>query len=223
MDKASQKRAEILDAAYSLFSQKGYHATRIEDIAAEIGMSQGLFYRYFRNKLDIFAQIMDEMILRISEGIAGDAPANANNLEEYIEQMERAVERLFTILVDDRLISKLLSYETIGINEDINRKIEAVWDLFGEFSSLYVKNGVAKGILRSDLSVKETGLAFNALVLEAVRQIVRSDDRDEAKKVWKRNIVNLMIKGTADQDALNELLSGKASGDKTPGPNGPPA
>jgi AcrR family transcriptional regulator len=205
MDKASQKRAEIFIAAYRVFSRKGYHAARIEDIAAETGMSQGLFYRYFDSKLDIFTQIVDEILLRIGEGTTEGAPTAANTLEEYIEQLEHGVERLFAIFVDDPLISKVLFFETLGIDEELHEKIDFVFDLFGDYSSLFVKNGIAKGILRPDLNVKELGLAFNALTLEAVRRVSRSENKEEAKKIWKDVIVGLMIQGTADQDALNEL------------------
>lgn len=205
MDKANQKRAEIVNAAYTVFSRKGYHSARIEDIAAEIGMSQGLFYRYFDSKLDIFTQIVDEIILRIGEGTTNGATTAANTLEEYIEQLEHGVERLFVILVDDPLISKVLFFETLGIDEELHKKIDFVFDLFAEYSSLFVKNGIAKRILRSDLNVKEIGLAFNALTLEAVRRISRSDDKDAARKTWMKVIVGLMIQGTADLKALNEL------------------
>ncbi len=76
MDKASRKRTEILDAAYKVISEKGYHRTRIEDIALETGMAQGLLYRYFDNKHDLFSQIIDRVIARITEGVMSDTPGH---------------------------------------------------------------------------------------------------------------------------------------------------
>ncbi len=197
MDKANQKRTEILNTAYKVFSEKGYHLTRIEDIALEMGMAQGLFYRYFRNKLDIFSQIMDEVISRIAGGIAGDAPGASNTLEEYTAQMKRGVENLFEIFVDDPLLSKLLFFEALGIDDEINQKIQDAFDLFGKYSALYVKDGIDKGILRPDLRIEETALAFNAIVFEGVRRISRSKNKAKAKKFWAEAIVDLMIRGTA--------------------------
>jgi AcrR family transcriptional regulator len=197
MDKASQKRTEILNTAYKVFSEKGYHSTRIEDIALEMGMAQGLFYRYFKNKLDIFSQIMDEIILRVSEGIAADAPSTSNTLEEYTEQMKRAVDNLFDIFVEDPFLSKLLFFEALGIDDEINQKIQDAFDLFGKYSALYVKNGIDKGILRPDIRIEETALAFNAIIFEGARRISRSKDKAKARKYWTKAIVDLMIQGTA--------------------------
>jgi AcrR family transcriptional regulator len=210
MDKASQKRTEILNAAYTVFLRKGFHSARIEDIAAEIGMSQGLFYRYFDSKLDIFTQIVNEIILRISEGIKAEATTAANTLEEYIDQMEQGVDRNFAVLVDDPIISKVLYFETLGIDEDLYEKIQFVFDLFAEYSSLFVRNGIEKGILRSDLDVKAMAFAHNAITFEAARRIARSENVEEAKKIWKKAIVDLMIRGTADLDALIDLKAKEA-------------
>jgi AcrR family transcriptional regulator len=201
MDKASQKRTEILNAAYKVFSEKGYHSTRIEDIALEMGMSQGLFYRYFRNKLDIFSQIMDEIISRITEGITTDAPGASNTLEEYTEQMKRGLENLFEIFVEDPFLSKLLFFEALGIDNEINQKIQDAFDLFGKYSALYVKNGIDKGVLRPDICIEETALAFNAIVFEGARRISRSRNKAKAKSYWTKTILDLMIQGTSQTKA----------------------
>jgi len=48
------KEKLILDAAVSLFTSKGYLATRMEDVAKTAGISKGLTYFYYKNKEDLF-------------------------------------------------------------------------------------------------------------------------------------------------------------------------
>ena len=202
MDKANRKRAEILDAATKVISEKGYHRTRIEDIALETGMAQGLFYRYFDNKHDLFSEIIDRVITRITEGVMSDSPGTSDTLEEYIEQMKRALDNLFKILVEDPVISKLLFHEAQGIDDEMNRKVQNALDLFADFSSFYMRDGMEKGFLRPDIEVRETAYAFNTLVFEAARRIATAKDKKRAKKTWTKSIIDLMIKGTADPEAL---------------------
>jgi len=197
MDKASKRRAEIMEAAYKVFSEKGYHSTRIEDIAVETGMAQGLFYRYFDNKLDLFSQIIDMIIARITAGVMSDAPGSSDTLEEYTEQLERAVDNLFEVFVEDPIISKLLFYEARSVDDTVNRKIQDALDLFADFSSYYIKDGIEKGFLRPDIELRETAYAFNALIFEGARRIMLSKDKKKAKKVWKKVIVDLAIGATA--------------------------
>lgn len=53
---AGEKNKEkiILDSAVSLFTSKGYVATRMEDVAKSAGISKGLTYFYYKNKEDLF-------------------------------------------------------------------------------------------------------------------------------------------------------------------------
>lgn len=53
---AGEKNKEklILDSAVSLFTSKGYLATRMEDVAKAAGISKGLTYFYYKNKEDLF-------------------------------------------------------------------------------------------------------------------------------------------------------------------------
>lgn len=48
--RAEARKDEVLDAALELFTEKGYAATRVEDIATKAGISKGTVYLYFDSK-----------------------------------------------------------------------------------------------------------------------------------------------------------------------------
>jgi len=52
------KRIKILEAATRIFAKKGYQYATIADIAREAGISTGLTYSYFENKLDVLLSII---------------------------------------------------------------------------------------------------------------------------------------------------------------------
>ncbi len=49
-----ERRQQILEAALNVFSQKGFHAANVSDVAAQAGVSQGTIYWYFESKDDLF-------------------------------------------------------------------------------------------------------------------------------------------------------------------------
>jgi AcrR family transcriptional regulator len=51
---------EITAAALELFIERGFAATRLEDIAARAGISKGTLYLYFANKEDLFKAVVRE-------------------------------------------------------------------------------------------------------------------------------------------------------------------
>ena len=50
--------SELVDAALALFVERGYAATRLEEVAARAGVSKGTLYLYFENKEDLFKAVV---------------------------------------------------------------------------------------------------------------------------------------------------------------------
>ena len=69
-DEASPKRerrkearpGELLDAALDLFVEKGFAATRAEEVAARAGVSKGTLFLYFQSKEELFKAVISENI-----------------------------------------------------------------------------------------------------------------------------------------------------------------
>ena len=53
-----EKRSMILDAATKIFAEKGYQYATISEVAKEGGISTGLLYSYFKNKLDLLLSVV---------------------------------------------------------------------------------------------------------------------------------------------------------------------
>jgi AcrR family transcriptional regulator len=77
---------EILDAALELFVEKGFAATRLEDVAQRAGVSKGTVYLYFDSKEDLFkAVIRSGMVRAIEEAeklVAGFEGSSADLLRQ---------------------------------------------------------------------------------------------------------------------------------------------
>jgi len=52
-----QKEKIIVQSAIKLFSSRGYHATKMDDVAKQAKMSKGLIYFYFKNKEDLYMAV----------------------------------------------------------------------------------------------------------------------------------------------------------------------
>ncbi len=191
-----RRRSEIIEAALEIFAEKGYHAAKIEDIAARLKIGHGTFYRYFKNKLDIFNHVVEDIIARATEFVSDIDPREPDTLEEYREQLELIGDRLFSLFKSYPQISRVLFYEAFGIDDAyMQKRIREIFDLFGDFTAMYLENGVRKGYLRGDLHIRETALAVNAALFEACRRVVSSPDPERAVVIWKETVINLMLEG----------------------------
>lgn len=77
-EKLEDRRRQIRHAATKVFAKKGYHETRIADIAREAGVAYGLVYHYFKNKEEILASIFEGnwmFFVRAIQGLQADDKA----------------------------------------------------------------------------------------------------------------------------------------------------
>ena len=54
-------RAEIVAAAERHFAERGFEATRLEDIAAEVGIRRAAIFYHFGDKQELYAAVLDEV------------------------------------------------------------------------------------------------------------------------------------------------------------------
>lgn len=64
----ARRRGEILVAAASLMARRGFHAVRLDDIGAEVGISGPGMYRYFSSKEDVLAEMLLDISRRLRDG-----------------------------------------------------------------------------------------------------------------------------------------------------------
>ena len=63
------RRAEIIDAARTVFARRGFALGIMDEIAKEAGVAKGTLYLYFRSKDEVFKAVLDHDMKNLKEGI----------------------------------------------------------------------------------------------------------------------------------------------------------
>src|SRR6204780_1367286 len=82
-------RERLVVAAVDLFTEQGYDATTVAQIAERAGITRSTFFRYFSDKREVLAAGQETLSRLLAEGIA-EAPAGASPLEAVAAGLERA-------------------------------------------------------------------------------------------------------------------------------------
>lgn len=159
--------AELLAAALDLFVERGYAATRLDDIASRAGVSKGTLYLYFANKEELFKALVRENIVVLldrfrSEIADSDAPAEA-----LIEQFLRSWWREFggTRLAG---IAKLIMAEAGNFPEVARFFHDEVIRPNGELFGSILARGIERGEFRPIDVELASHLFISPLVLKAM-------------------------------------------------------
>lgn len=192
-----QRRGQIIEAAYQVFSRKGYSAAGIADIAEELGIGHGTFYRYFKNKRDILDQVVDYGVERIMETIMLETAEPAQTLDEFREQLRRIGERLFALLDSEPGLGQVVLLEATSIDEEMTQRVLGLVDTFGALAGQFLESGVKRGFLRKGLDTQSTGRAITAMTLPGLFAAVRGDTSESERKRYIEAVLVLVCDGIA--------------------------
>jgi AcrR family transcriptional regulator len=138
--------AEILSAALASFAERGFAATRLDDVAARAGVTKGTLYLYFDSKEDLFKAVVRQELLpsleRAEAMVAGSAAPSLDLLEQLVRTLARVIGSPIGA------IPKLVLTEAGNFPDLARFYREAVVDRGKALFRKVIERGVAAGELR---------------------------------------------------------------------------
>jgi TetR/AcrR family transcriptional regulator, fatty acid metabolism regulator protein len=195
-----EKRRLLLEAAVRVFARKGYHASRVGDIAEEAGVAHGLIYHYFESKEDVlravFRETWRELIATIrSVEQAGHAPP---------EQLRKVAEILLRSWRRDPDLVRVLVLE-VTRSPHVRGEMDEIAESFAAIQEI-IERGQADRSIRADLDARLSSYVFFGAVEELLTgwALGRLPDSDEDLARAERTLVEIVTGGLALEPATAE-------------------
>jgi TetR/AcrR family fatty acid metabolism transcriptional regulator len=138
------RRGELLDAAVRVFARKGFHASRVGDIAEEAGVAHGLLYHYFRSKDEVLETIFREAWERLASE-TDRIESSGVPLREQLRRFARIY--LGSWLMTPELIAVLV--REIARSPAVGSRVDEVRGVFLSLQRM-VTAGQERGEVRAD-------------------------------------------------------------------------
>lgn len=123
------RRQAILDAALDLFAANGFAATRLDEVAEKAGVAKGTIYLFFKDKEDLFQQIVIGAVSPILASLSVDAVARGQSFDVVLTHLIEVFRR-------DILASK---------RKEIIRLVIVEGARFPRIAEFYHREVIAKG------------------------------------------------------------------------------
>jgi AcrR family transcriptional regulator len=140
----------ILDAAKNAFSEKGFEATSVADIARSAQISDGLVYRYFRNK----RELLYEVLRKFYERILLDLETQVFKHDAFSARLEALIRRHLEVFVSDTDLCRLFISEVRTASDYEGSSIQELNRLYTSVLIRIVKDAVKTGEVRPDVNPK---------------------------------------------------------------------
>jgi len=162
-----RRPTELLDAALNCFVERGYAATRLDDVAARAGVSKGTLYLYFSSKDELFKAVVRTNLVPLIDAYRQDLEQSDRS---SAENLKRFFEGWWMRVGGTRLagIAKLVLGEAGNFPEVADFFVKEVttptWALLGTI----LKRGIASGEFRAIDGEAACVIWMSPLILRAV-------------------------------------------------------
>lgn len=154
------KSSLILDAARKVFAEKGFHETRLDDIAAQAGFSKAALYTYYSDKETLFLSLANRDFEHLFDAIKNKLDPKAkflDNLQKILSTVFSFFGEHFAFLLATTNYRQSETESSEKIREyheklfcQFKKKYSQVFDIFTEV----LKEGKKRGEIRYDLDEK---------------------------------------------------------------------
>lgn len=170
--KRNETKEKIIQTAIGIFSQKGFHLTKMEEIAEKASVAKGTIYIYFRTKKELFSSLFSQALHMIEERIVRvnqketDPQVRLENIPTVLFEILRERKEFFQLIFQNffladpqskvlfeqwkrKMVNALSSdIQEIGKRRDPSAKIAAQ-------IVFYFLLSLALGFLNGDLEIQE--------------------------------------------------------------------
>lgn len=190
------RRAQILEAAETVFSQKGYERATTRDIAETADISEGTLYNYFGSKSDLLDAVAQSFAKNIVDEIAG---LEANNLHDMMAELLTARLRSGR----ERRLLMLFLFEA-RLSPDVHRTFiqDALQQIISETEKRFrvlIESGVMRPVepAVAARAISATIMGFAALY--EMGQYGKVENGFSPQK-WGEELTDLFLNGLQAQD-----------------------
>ena len=194
-DEAAVTRSAVLKAALAVFSSKGYAAATLDDIAKAARVTRGAIYWHFKSKADLYNTLTSELSSRGAD-LVQQAVAEGGSL---LEILRRIFVRQCTLIEEDREARAVmeLALSKTGTDPELQagrkKQLEAGSALIEGIAGA-MQQGIAQGVLRSDLDPADMARAFLAFENGAI-QLWLTSPKSFSLKQSAESFAEILISG----------------------------
>jgi len=165
------RRRQILDAAKSVFSKRGYHAANISHIIEACDIARGTFYLYFKSKREIFetllvdfVRVLQDRVRRVDETVGQEGIA---------QQLRDNVTGVLNAFVANPELTQIVLNEAVGLDKGFDEKLDSFYGELIDLITQSLKLGREVGLVRP-LDTQIIAASVLGSIKEVVQRVLKN-------------------------------------------------
>ncbi len=182
-------KSQIVVSATKYFSKYGFHKTTMEEIAKNIHKAKGVLYYYFRNKEELFNEVLKQELGTLKTALLKIVHSNKNSLAILTDYM----------LTRFKLLNQAVNYHET-LKADFFEKyhfVKDVMDDFENFEQVQLTAIIEKGNAEGYLNVKDIRPTVDVamMIIKSIEIPLFLQDKYEVYKNTLHDLIDMITGG----------------------------
>ena len=192
----AQRRNQLLELATRVFTEKGYQATSMDDIAAAAGVTKPVLYQHFNSKQSLYIEVLDI----IAESMLEEVRALGEFQGDTSSRVRSGLQRFYRFVAMDNSLRLFTGHEVIS--EAVQERVVIVLDRLAI---------ALAGVLTAfrQLSIEESRILGHGLiaVTQTTAQLLHSAEDEAARETILHTMTTTVVHGLTGFAALENPRS----------------
>ena len=186
----TDRKNQILEAAFKVFVQKGYSKATMDDIVDSSGLSKGALYHYYKSKKDLFLSLIEHWEVYTFKNFY-----NKESKDKKASDILRSFGQNVLKTLDEKkyaYIAEIEFWSLSNYDADIKSRSQLLYDKLLNLFEKVVKKGIKQGEFK-ELDIRNTAMIILA-VFQGINWFVVFDEDLVSPNKYVENSIELIIK-----------------------------
>jgi len=178
-ERSARRRERILDAAFSVFSQRGYRQAGVDEVGRQAETSKGGVYFHFPTKEALFL----ELLRTTAERLDGKVERTIAPYDDPIERADVALRTVLGVFAGHRTMARLFLIDAVGAGPEFQAELQRMHARFAAIISRQLDEAVEAGTIEP-IDTEIAGMAWFGALNEVVMRWLMSDDPERLEDTY---------------------------------------
>lgn len=140
-ERSVRRRERILDAAFHVFSRRGYREAGVDEVGRQAETSKGGVYFHFPTKEKLFL----ELLRSTADRLVGKVERSIDGIDDPIERADEALRTVLSVFAGHRTMARLFLIDAVGAGPAFQSELQALHERFISLIAEQLDAAVAAG------------------------------------------------------------------------------
>jgi AcrR family transcriptional regulator len=162
-ERSTRRRERILDAAFTVFSRRGYRQAGVDEVGRQAETSKGGVYFHFPTKESLFL----ELLKTTADRLVGKVERTIAPVDDPIERADVALSTVLGVFAGHRTMARLFLIDAVGAGSEFQAELQRLHERFSGLIAEQLDAAVEAGIIEP-LDTRIAAMAWFGALNEVV-------------------------------------------------------